>query len=306
MNSRKRLTLAMMTVLPLAALALPGQAASHQKIVYIDQYDQDLDGRVSSTEFEAARRARFDITDTDHSASVSPDEYVFEWEDRLDAQLATDRNEQVSQTATRFDSLDEDENALISRAEFEASGDYSFARFDSNKDGMIAADDEDAMATEIANHERELSRAQILVNQKRMLEMPSTHSKEGTLTQYDVDSDDIVTLTEFKTGRENFYQRMDENSDGGVTEDEYTSEFEDRVDAAIAAFRKHSVEQAYTRFGALDGNKNKDMTFAEYQISGHRTFTRWDTDGDGYVTLEEPEPLPEEEAIDATTAPRNS
>jgi hypothetical protein len=66
------------------------------------------------------------------------------------------------------------------------------------------------------------------------------------------------------------------------------------------------VEQAYTRFGALDGNDDKDMTFTEYQTSGHRTFTRWDTDGNGYVTLEEAEPVPEEEAVPATVPAQNS
>lgn len=286
----KKTTLA---IAVLSALPMLATAASHQKIVYIDQYDQDLDGRVSSSEFENARRARFDVTDTDESGTVNAEEYVFEWEDRLDAQLAVDREEQVTQTATRFRSLDDDGNGLISRAEFDASGSGSFERFDSDKDGIIEAGDADPMADDVARYEREMSREQILVNEKRMLQMPSTHSKAGTVEQYDLDGDAIVTLAEFHAGRDAQYAAMDENGDGGVTEDEYTNEFENRVDAALAAFRKGSVDQAYVRFGALDGDGDKSMTFREYQNSGHRTFARWDTDGDGYVTLEEADPAPE-------------
>lgn len=279
----------------LCALPLLADAASHRKIVYIDQYDQDLDGRVSSAEFELARRARFDITDTNRNGSVDAEEYVFEWEDRLDAQLAVDRKEQVKQTATRFASLDEDGNARITREEFDVSGTRSFSRFDSNQDGVIDTDDTDSMEDEVAASEREMTREQILANQQRMLEMPSTHSKAGTITQYDGDADEAVALAEFKAGRDANWNAMDENGDGGVSEDEYTAEFENRLDAQIAGSRKQSVEQANVRFGVLDADEDKVMTFREYQDSGHRTFARWDTDGDGYVTLEEAEPVPDEE-----------
>lgn len=289
MMKRKVLSIAVLAALPLIA-----DAASHQKIVYIDQYDQDLDGKVSSIEFENSRRERFDITDTNRNGSVTAEEYVFEWEDRLDAQLAVDRKEQVDQTATRFHALDDDENGLISRAEFDASGGSSFERFDSDKDGLVESGDIDPMAADVAAYERDMSREQILVNQKRMLEMPSTHSKAGTIEQYDADGDEVVTLAEFNAGRDAQYAAIDENGDGGVTEDEYTAEFENRVDAAIAAFREGSVDQADVRFGALDTDANKAMSFREYQNSGHRTFARWDTDGNGFVTLEEAEPAEEE------------
>jgi Ca2+-binding EF-hand superfamily protein len=293
---------AQVLILALLIVSSPmADAASHRKIVYIDQYDQDLDGRVSSVEFESARRARFDITDSNGDGSVEAEEYVFEWEDRLDAQLALDREEQVEQTAARHKSLDDDEDGVISREEFDASGAYSFGRYDSNEDNIIGADDVDSMAARIAANDHNMSREQILLNQKRMLNMPSTHSKAGTIEQYDTSGDETVTRAEFEAGRNEQFAAMDENSNGAISVDEYVAEFENRVDAALASFRKQSVEQAYVRFGALDKDENELMTFAEYQVSGHRTFTRWDTDADGYVTLEEAEPLAEEHAVAADT-----
>ena len=288
------------SVLSSLAIMIPAmsEAASHRKIVYIDQYDQNFDGRVSSIEFEMARRSRFDITDANHNGVVDTEEYVFEWEDRLDAQLAHDRREQIDQTATRFDSLDDDKNELISRAEIDASGEWSVARFDSNEDGFINDLDVDPMAGRAQQSRDDMSREQILVDQKRMLEMPSTHSKEGTIVQYDRDGDEVVTHEEFMLGRTDYFQAMDANGNGTITEQEYLYEFEDRVDAAISRFRKESIEQAYVRFGALDADENDIMTFEEYQKSGHRSFKRWDTDNDGYVSLEEADPLEPEFSSD--------
>lgn len=273
---------------------LASEAASHRKIVYIDQYDQDLDGKVSSIEFEQSRRARFDITDANSDGVVSAEEYVFEWEDRLDQQLAFDRNEQVLQTATRFDSLNDNENNLISWEEFEASGLWSFNRFDSNDDGKIDEDDVDSMAEEISQSERELTREQILHDNRRMLVMPSTHNKAGTLEQYDANDDGVATTAEFTTGRQGFFAAMDENGDGGINADEYLAEFENRMDAEISRYRKDSVEQAYVRFEVLDANESAEMTFEEYQASGHSSFVRWDTDDNGYVSLEEADPVARE------------
>jgi Ca2+-binding EF-hand superfamily protein len=262
------------------------QAASHRKIVYIDQYDGDLDGRVSSTEFEMARRERFDTTDTNGNGTVDIEEYVFEWEDRLDAQLAHDRQQQVKQTATRFAALDKDGDGLVSRAEFEASGERSFTRLDSNGDGIIDADD----AEPTTERRADMSREQIVASQRRMLKMPSTHSKEGAIAQYDRDGDGAVTGEEFALRRAEFFRAMDADGSGAATADEYLHEFEDRMDAEISRFRKASVEQARVRFRALDADDNGIMSFAEYQRSGHRSFKHWDTDGDGYVSWEEDEP----------------
>ncbi|MDC0598222.1 hypothetical protein OAP18_00055 [Gammaproteobacteria bacterium] len=298
----------LMLALVAAATMLPAlaEAASHRKIVYIDQYDQDLDGRVSSIEFETSRRNRFDLTDTDVNGVVDAEEYVFEWEDRMDAQLAFDRNEQVEQTATRFRSLDDDENGLISWAEFETSGLWSFNRFDSNKDGNIDNNDMDTMAGQLSQSDRELSREQILHDQRRMLEMPSTHNKAGVIAQYDVNDDEVVTSAEYTAGRQAFYNAMDENRDGGVTEDEYLAEFENRLDAELSRFRKGSVEQAYVRYEALDADENNVMTYEEYQYSGHRSFKRWDTDDNGYITYEEEDPTEPEFAQQAQDVEKSS
>ncbi|MEI8705769.1 hypothetical protein [Pseudoalteromonas sp. B62] len=44
------------------------------------------------------------------------------------------------------------------------------------------------------------------------------------------------------------------------------------------------------------------MTFAEYQLSGHRSFTRWDTDKDGIVNNLDPAPKKNEYVSNNKTA----
>lgn len=277
---------ALLSVFPLSCLA-----ASHHKVVYINQYDIDEDGKASSVEFETARRARFDISDDDNNGIIDEEEYVFEYENRMDAQLMIDRKEQVLQTATRFDSLDSDENEVITWEEYEASGLWSFNRFDSNEDGLISAADVDPMADSIEEADDERSRDEILRDAQRILSMPSTHSMEGTLRQYDSNGNDSVTLEEFTSVRKESFTRMDMDGKGGLSEDEYLAEFEDRLDQQISSDRKGQIEQTRVRFGILDDDENGEMTYKEYQASGHRSFTRWDTDGDGFVSMEDADPV---------------
>jgi hypothetical protein len=300
LTMKKRIPLLTLTASAALLLSAAVQAASHQKIEFIDQYDNDSDGKVSSAEFEQARRKRFDATDSNKNGTVDPEEYVYEWENRLDTQLAVDRKEQVKQTATRFKSLDDDKNQQISLNEYNASGNASWQRFDSNHDSILSSSDNDPLHAETTKQDSERSREQILHDTKRILNLPSTHSMQGTVEQYDSDGDKVVTQAEFAQGRSSNFARSDRNNDSWLSEDEYTVEFEDRLDQHLASTRKQSVEQALVRFGALDANENKQMTFAEYQQSGHRSFGRFDTDGSGFVTLEEadtaePEFTPEQQ-----------
>src|SRR5690606_28696442 len=111
-----------------------------------------------------------------------------------------------------------------------------------------------------------------------------------TVELYDADGDDAVTRAEFDAGREATFARTDSNGDGRIDEQEYVFEFEDRLDAALAATRKGQVDQTYRRFQALDRDEDGRVTFAEYQYSGHRMFARHDTDANGVVTFGEPAP----------------
>jgi len=287
-------------LLALSALftSLFAQAASHHKLVFINQYDANQDWSLSLAEFDKARESRFNITDENNDGFVDESEYVFEYKNRMDNQLTKDRQGQIKQTIIRFNALDKNENARIDLAEYQGSGERTFTYFDTNKDGVINESDptpkrraKKANKTLTATQQRE---AQIkrLPRAKRVLSMPTTHSFKGLLTKYDANDDKTFTPEEIAIVRQKIWDLADENNDGWISEQEYLYEFEDRMDMQIAKTRKSAVKQTYVRFGILDKDKDGKMTLAEYQASGHRSFNRFDTDNNKTVTLDEAMPKP--------------
>ena len=287
-------------LLALSALftSLFAQAASHHKLVFINQYDANQDWSLSLAEFDKARESRFNITDENNDGFVDESEYVFEYKNRMDNQLTKDRQGQIKQTIIRFNALDKNENTRIDLAEYQGSGERTFTYFDTNKDGVINESDptpkrraKKANKTLTATQQRE---AQIkrLPRAKRVLSMPTTHSFKGLLTKYDANDDKTITPEEIAIVRQKIWDLADENNDGWISEQEYLYEFEDRMDMQIAKTRKSAVKQTYVRFGILDKDKDGKMTLAEYQASGHRSFNRFDTDNNKTVTLDEAMPKP--------------
>ncbi|MEI8705770.1 hypothetical protein [Pseudoalteromonas sp. B62] len=131
----KIITITFTTVL--ALLSTVTNAASHSKSIYINQYDTNNDGNVHLAEFDNARQNNFNSTDENKDGAVSENEYVFEYQDRMDKQLTLDRLVQVKQTTVRFKALDKNENAKMEWQEYQASGVRSFTKYDVNKDGTI-------------------------------------------------------------------------------------------------------------------------------------------------------------------------
>ncbi|MEM7079041.1 MAG: hypothetical protein AAF513_10475 [Pseudomonadota bacterium] len=311
MNHTKQRSNNLISLVPLAlaSLCISSASAHHhhtpeymqmRQAQFIDRYDADGDSRVSSIEFEQARRNRFDLTDEDADGTVSQAEYVYEWEDRMDAQLAQDRAGQVKQTIVRFGALDKDDDAQMSWDEYNASANRMFARHDTDDDGTIGAADpkpENTWRRNAAQADPKVVRERLLARANRMLRMPSTHTREGLMTRYDSNEDGTITRAEFDSARQADFTRTDEDGNGWVSEDEYVLEYEDRLDTQIAKTRAASVKQAGRRFNALDDDGDEAMTFAEYQDSGHGMFKRWDTSHNGYVAATDALPEPRTEQV---------
>src|SRR3546814_8297838 len=74
--------------------------------------------------------------------------------------------------------------------------------------------------------------------------------------------------------------------------EEYLTEYEDRLDRRIAVLGTGSDRQTRVRFRAMDTDKDGRMTFAEYQVSGKRTFDGADRNNNAIV-----------DAVDASLPP---
>ncbi|MBY0419714.1 MAG: hypothetical protein K2W88_16810 [Pararheinheimera sp.] len=122
------------TVRARPALVMP---TTHSVVGMLDMYDQNGDGMVDKTEYQQQRDAAFARTDLDKNGELSSDEYLNEFVDRLDRQIAKTRTAQLKQAAVRFKALDKDNNQQVSSAEFNASGERMFKRWDTDLNQQV-------------------------------------------------------------------------------------------------------------------------------------------------------------------------
>lgn len=248
-----------------AAAKAPSSAAAD----FFDQFDPEETGAVSWAQFEQFRHARYAATDRNGDGSVDKQEYVDEYLQRFDERLAKARDGHLRQTDTRFKALDRDKDGAISRAEFDAAGERTWAGYEKS---------------------REATRESAAATNRDPLKMPTSHTANGMLELYDRNGDGVVDRAEFDAARAATFSASDADQDGVLTVAEYTAEFTARLDAQRTKVREAAGRQAGVRFNALDTDKDGRMTFAEYQVSGKRLFDRADTNKDGIVDARDPEP----------------
>lgn len=97
---------------------------------------------------------------------------------------------------------------------------------------------------------------------------------------FDNDKDGNVTMQEFDKAAKSRYQRMDKNSDGKMTDDEFKAYLSER-----------RSERRNKKFQKMDANKDgfvsKDEYIAYQTNKAEKRFSRMDADGNGMLTQEE-------------------
>lgn len=275
-----------------AARLLP--TGGHATGLFIASWDDDGDGKVARAEYAATRTQRFATADEDGDGALNADEYVNEYALRLDRQIAAERKASIEQTRTRFRALDRDADGVVSRAEYDASGERAFAQLDHDKDGRVAGTDPETTRTAAAaakgGERAKPAQQQRPVRQRSVIAMPSTHDRKGFLEIYAADGDAVVTREQYDAQRKTAFAGTDDNGDGKLQESEYVDEFVDRLDRQIARSRQAQLRQGHVRFESIDSDKNGRIGREEYLSMSGRMFERFDTDKDDVVSPDDPAP----------------
>jgi Ca2+-binding EF-hand superfamily protein len=260
---------------------------------FVAQHDGNADASLTWQEFETFRRTRYDATDANRNGTVDVEEYVQEFQDRLRQQFDEGRAAEIEQTQRRYGALDADKDGKVSRAEFDASGERVWtegSKVLAEAKAKQSADGKEKPGEAAARFDRGGNR----------LGMPTSHTAPGFLALFDGNGDGDVTRAEFDAARDAQFKRTDTTADGALTEDEYLAEFEDRLDRHAATATGGSDKQTRVRFESMDADKDGKLTFAEYQVSGKRTFETSDRNHDGVVDAADaklpPPPRPERAA----------
>jgi Ca2+-binding EF-hand superfamily protein len=260
-------------VLAPAAHAQPATKAtpvSPTAAAFLAQFATEGTDSVSWAQFEAFRKQRYTDTDRNQDGHVDEQEYVDEYLQRFDVRLADARTGHLRQTDTRFKALDRDGNGAISRAEYDAAGERTWAGYEASQN----ATQETAAASS-----------------RDPLKMPTSHTANGMLELYDRNQDGAVDRDEFDAVRAAGFAATDADGNGTLSLAEYTAEFSGRLEQQRQRVRADAARQARVRFASLDKDTDGRMTFAEYQLSGKRMFDRADSNGDGIVDARDPEPV---------------
>lgn len=106
------------------------------------------------------------------------------------------------------------------------------------------------------------------------------HGKGRFMSFFDTNGDDVVTMEEFKSAAAERFTKMDEDTNGSVTREEFRN--------YISEKREMWSER---RFSKMDANEDGNVSEAEYleyrQKKAQRRFQRMDTDADGVLSSEE-------------------
>lgn len=123
---------------PRLVIAMP---TTHTRAGFVQMYDGDADDVVTRAQYDSQRTAAFTATDVNRDGKLDEAEYVNEFVERLDRQIARVRQAQLQQGQVRFESIDRDKNGAMSREEYFSMSAGTFMRADTNSDGVVSQDD---------------------------------------------------------------------------------------------------------------------------------------------------------------------
>jgi len=110
---------------------------THSKSGMLSMYDQNNDKKITWEEYQKKRNVDFTRADEDGNNELTSDEYVTEFEDRLDTQIAITKEKELAKSTLLFSNLDKNKNQQISIAEFQLKTLVNFNHYDTNNDGKV-------------------------------------------------------------------------------------------------------------------------------------------------------------------------
>lgn len=197
--------------------------------------DANKDGSLTKEEFFSLVAADFKMKDRDGKGTLCASDFITK------SQEVLDRNKPA------FDRLDADKSGMVSKEEFSASANNSFATLDTDKNGS-------------------LSKEEYLVNAvKNFNALDKDDNNEVTIEEYTA-----TTKPENMAAAKDAFVKADANKDGKLSQDEFPA-----VASALAGFAK------------LDANSDGSLSKEEFLANTIQNFDTQDVNDDSQLDLHE-------------------
>lgn len=179
-------------LLGLAASNLATAGYGHGYKRFMDKFDSNGDGKVTLKEFESATTKRFKRVDANGDGAISPDEF---------AKYVKMRHKEKMKR--HIEDIDSDGDGNINKREYlkfkRARAERHFRWLDKNNDGVISGQE-----------------IEFLQKRRR-------HYGKYYFYKMDINRDGRISLTENRKSWANWFNRLDEDHDGVITEKELRS-----------------------------------------------------------------------------------
>lgn len=270
-----KISMAATLLISSVALTASTNAASHFMKGMIANYDLNMDGRVTKEEYAQVRVTRFATTDGDGNGTISPAEYLAEFEVRLESMLKASEIRKTNKAFDTYRNMDSNLDHVITHQEYVLAAEKAFAKHDKNGDGLLTKADDKG---------RRFNRT--------------------VMQKYDTDGNNEVTYAEFSKVKDKSFKAADTSLNNRLSKIEYVLATERDAVAATKSARDGQIKQTDVRFDSVDANDDKIMTWDEYEASGIRMFDHLDTNKDGI--LDDTDPAPKKRSGGTTAQSTNN
>jgi Ca2+-binding EF-hand superfamily protein len=267
----RSLARSVLTALPAAALsvcALAQTTDSEHPSFYqlmLQKMDTNQDGRISLDEYVAAASARFKSIDTQNKGAVDA-------ADLAASPVALQRDEKIATAIVKH--MDKSGKGFISQDDVVAAAQARFTRMDKNGDGKLTPDE----LTAPGHHARAKLAGTDAAASNPQWQQKRAEFKQKYFDRIDANHDGVITQDEYIAAATARFNKADTNGSGELTAQQIASS--PRTVKREQHFAAREVKH-------MDTNGDGVVSQDEYVAAAKTRFAKLDKNGDGFIDADE-------------------
>lgn len=254
---------AALSVCALAQTADSGHPSFYQ--LMLQKMDTNQDGRISLEEYVAAASARFKSIDMQNKGAVDA-------ADLAASPVALQRDEKIATALVKH--MDASGKGYISQDDVVAAAQARFARMDKNGDGKLTPDE----LTAPGHHARAKLASTDAAASNPQWQQKRAAFKQTYFDRIDTNHDGVITQDEYIAAATTRFNKADSTGSGELTAQQIASS--PRTVAREQRFAAREVKH-------MDSNGDGVVSQDEYIAAAKSRFAKLDKNGDGFIDADE-------------------